>query len=112
MVPYLEKVDQSNDSCSVTVTELNGVLKQTLCCVNCEEDDVSSWLDCDADDAGFQQMSDVKIIVKDDEEVDLLGSYVPSIRPFWDGHRNFKQRSDDEDDTCYRHPPLQTSAPC
>ncbi|GBN39285.1 hypothetical protein AVEN_274667-1 [Araneus ventricosus] len=31
-------------------------------CGNCEQDDVSSWLDCDADDAGFQLMSDDEII--------------------------------------------------
>ncbi|GBO00549.1 hypothetical protein AVEN_22822-1, partial [Araneus ventricosus] len=64
MLPYLENVDQSNDSCSVTVTELNGLLKQTPYCGNCKENDVSSWLDCDADDAGFQLMSDDKIIAK------------------------------------------------
>ncbi|GBN68321.1 hypothetical protein AVEN_219960-1 [Araneus ventricosus] len=33
-------------------------------CGNCEEDDVSSWLDCDADDAGFQLMSDDEIIAQ------------------------------------------------
>ncbi|GBN50827.1 hypothetical protein AVEN_78400-1 [Araneus ventricosus] len=55
---------QSNDSGSVTVTELNGLLKQIPGCGNCEEDDVSSWLDCDADDAGFQLMSDDEIIAQ------------------------------------------------
>ncbi|GBO23718.1 hypothetical protein AVEN_229560-1 [Araneus ventricosus] len=29
-----------------------------------KEDDVSSWLDCDADDAGFQLMSDDEIIAQ------------------------------------------------
>ncbi|GBM95956.1 hypothetical protein AVEN_173979-1 [Araneus ventricosus] len=33
-------------------------------CGSCEEDDVSSWLDCDADDAGFQLMSDDEIIAQ------------------------------------------------
>ncbi|GBL86841.1 hypothetical protein AVEN_96067-1 [Araneus ventricosus] len=33
-------------------------------CGNCEEDNVSSWLDCDADDAGFQLMSDDEIIAQ------------------------------------------------
>ncbi|GBN22531.1 hypothetical protein AVEN_110580-1 [Araneus ventricosus] len=51
LAPYLKNVDQSNDSGSVTVTELNGLLKQIPGCGNCEEDDVSSCLDCDADDA-------------------------------------------------------------
>ncbi|GBO13133.1 hypothetical protein AVEN_155592-1 [Araneus ventricosus] len=62
--PYLENVNQSNDSGSVTVNELNGLLKQIPGCGNCEEDDVSSWLDCDADDAGFQLMSDNEIIAQ------------------------------------------------
>ncbi|GBM75743.1 hypothetical protein AVEN_62815-1 [Araneus ventricosus] len=62
--PYLEKGDQSNDSGSVTVTELYGLLKQIPRCGNCEEDDVSSRLDCDADDALFQMMSDDEIIAK------------------------------------------------
>ncbi|GBM45748.1 hypothetical protein AVEN_242791-1 [Araneus ventricosus] len=61
---YLENVDQSNDSGSITVTELNGLLKQIPGCGNCEEDDVSSWLDYDADDAGFQLMSDDEIIAQ------------------------------------------------
>ncbi|GBN62539.1 hypothetical protein AVEN_91118-1 [Araneus ventricosus] len=64
LAPYLENVDQSKDSGSVTVTELNGLLKQIPGCGNCEEDDVSSWLDCDADDAGFQLMSDDEIIAQ------------------------------------------------
>ncbi|GBN02629.1 hypothetical protein AVEN_235074-1 [Araneus ventricosus] len=34
----LENVDQSNDSGSVTVTELNGLLKQIPGCVNCKEE--------------------------------------------------------------------------
>ncbi|GBM78026.1 hypothetical protein AVEN_13039-1 [Araneus ventricosus] len=34
-------------------------------CGNCEEDDVSSWLDCDADDEGFQLMSDDEIIYRE-----------------------------------------------
>ncbi|GBN77750.1 hypothetical protein AVEN_153662-1 [Araneus ventricosus] len=34
------------------------------CCGNCEEDDVSSWLDCDAVYAGFQLMSDDEIIAQ------------------------------------------------
>ncbi|GBM76133.1 hypothetical protein AVEN_272979-1 [Araneus ventricosus] len=55
--PYFENVDQSNDSGSVTVTELNELLKQISDSGNCEEDDVSTWLDYDADDAGFQLMS-------------------------------------------------------
>ncbi|GBO00082.1 Jerky -like [Araneus ventricosus] len=62
--PYVENVDQSNDCDSVTVTELNGLLKQIPGCGNCEEDDVSSWLDCDADDSGFQLMSDDEMIVQ------------------------------------------------
>ncbi|GBM42750.1 hypothetical protein AVEN_81576-1 [Araneus ventricosus] len=62
VAPYLENVDQSNDSDSVTVTELNGLLKQIPSSGNCEKDDVSSWLDCDAEDAGFQLMSDGEII--------------------------------------------------
>ncbi|GBM57437.1 hypothetical protein AVEN_24210-1 [Araneus ventricosus] len=33
-------------------------------CGNCEENDLTSWLDCDADDAGFQLMSDVEIIAQ------------------------------------------------
>ncbi|GBN08650.1 hypothetical protein AVEN_20925-1 [Araneus ventricosus] len=52
LAPYLENVDQSNDSGSVTVTELNGLLKQISGCGNREEDHVSSWLDCDTGDAG------------------------------------------------------------
>ncbi|GBO30079.1 hypothetical protein AVEN_3111-1, partial [Araneus ventricosus] len=64
LAPYLENVDQSNDSDSFPVTELNGLLKQIPGSRNCEEDDVSSWLDCDADDAGFQLMSDDEIIVQ------------------------------------------------
>ncbi|GBO24883.1 hypothetical protein AVEN_237880-1 [Araneus ventricosus] len=32
--------------------------------VPAHEDDISSWLDCDADDAGFQPMSDGEIIVQ------------------------------------------------
>ncbi|GBM31625.1 hypothetical protein AVEN_50413-1 [Araneus ventricosus] len=62
--PYLENVNQSNDSGSSTVTELNGLLKQIPGCGNSEEDDISSWLDCDADDAGFQLMSDDEIIAQ------------------------------------------------
>ncbi|GBL97044.1 hypothetical protein AVEN_178613-1, partial [Araneus ventricosus] len=62
LAPYLENVDQSNDSGSVTVTELNRLLKEIAGCGKCEEDDFSSWLDCDADDAGFQLMSDDEII--------------------------------------------------
>ncbi|GBN40773.1 Jerky -like [Araneus ventricosus] len=42
LVPYLKNVDQSNDSGSVTVTELNRLLKQIQGCGNSEEDDVSS----------------------------------------------------------------------
>ncbi|GBL78703.1 Jerky -like [Araneus ventricosus] len=61
LAPYLENVDQSNDSGSVTVTELNGLLKQISGCGNCEEDDVTSWLDCDS---GFQLMSDDEIIAQ------------------------------------------------
>ncbi|GBM07000.1 hypothetical protein AVEN_63450-1 [Araneus ventricosus] len=34
------------------------------CCGNCEDDDVSSWLDCDADDTGFQLTSDDEIIAQ------------------------------------------------
>ncbi|GBM01860.1 hypothetical protein AVEN_218980-1 [Araneus ventricosus] len=64
LAPYLENVDQSNDSGSVTVTELNVLLNQIPGCGNCEEEDVSSWLDCDADDAGFQLMSDDEIIAQ------------------------------------------------
>ncbi|GBM06802.1 Jerky -like [Araneus ventricosus] len=64
LAPYLESVDQSNDSVSVTVTELNGLLKQIPGCGNCEDDDVSSWLDCDADDTGFQLTSDDEIIAQ------------------------------------------------
>ncbi|GBM09716.1 Jerky -like [Araneus ventricosus] len=63
LVPYLENVDQSNDSVSVTVTELNGLLKQIPGSRNCEKD-VSSWLDCDNDDAGFQLISDDEIIAQ------------------------------------------------
>ncbi|GBO18815.1 hypothetical protein AVEN_171554-1 [Araneus ventricosus] len=48
----------------MTVTELNGLLKQIPGSGNCEEDDVSSWLDCAADDAGFQLMSDDEIIAQ------------------------------------------------
>ncbi|GBL76186.1 Jerky [Araneus ventricosus] len=33
-------------------------------CGNCEEDEVSSWLDCDADDAGFRLMCDDEIIAQ------------------------------------------------
>ncbi|GBM70374.1 hypothetical protein AVEN_110448-1 [Araneus ventricosus] len=62
LVPYLENVDQSNDSGSVTVTEVNGLLKQIPGCGNCEEDDFSSWLDYDADDVEFQLMNDYEII--------------------------------------------------
>ncbi|GBM85990.1 hypothetical protein AVEN_73880-1 [Araneus ventricosus] len=62
LAPYLKNVDQSNDSGSVTVTELNGLLKQIPVCGNCAEHDVSSWLDCDADDEGFPMMSDDEII--------------------------------------------------
>ncbi|GBM66214.1 hypothetical protein AVEN_27903-1 [Araneus ventricosus] len=57
LAPCFENVDQSNDSGSVTVTEVNGLLKQISNCGNCEEDDISTWLDYDADDAGFQLMS-------------------------------------------------------
>ncbi|GBL88537.1 hypothetical protein AVEN_159119-1 [Araneus ventricosus] len=64
LAPYLENVDQSNDSGSATVTELNGLLKQIPGCGNYEEDDISSWLDCEADDAGFQMMSDDEIIAQ------------------------------------------------
>ncbi|GBN66287.1 hypothetical protein AVEN_33833-1 [Araneus ventricosus] len=71
LAPYLENVDQSNDSDSVNVTELNGLLKQIPGCGNCEEDDVSSWLDCDADDEGFQLMSDDKIIPKYENPIAL-----------------------------------------
>ncbi|GBL95272.1 hypothetical protein AVEN_37727-1 [Araneus ventricosus] len=49
---------------SLIVTELNGFLKQIPGCGNCEEDDLSSWLDCEADDAGFQLMSDDEIIAQ------------------------------------------------
>ncbi|GBM32703.1 hypothetical protein AVEN_223480-1 [Araneus ventricosus] len=63
-MPCLENVDQSNDSGSVTVTELNGLLKQIPGCGNCEEDDVSSWLDCDTDDTRFQLMSDDEILAQ------------------------------------------------
>ncbi|GBL75630.1 hypothetical protein AVEN_12320-1 [Araneus ventricosus] len=49
----------------VTVTAINGLLKQIPGCENCEEDDVSSWLDCDADDSGFQLMSDDEIIAQE-----------------------------------------------
>ncbi|GBO42042.1 hypothetical protein AVEN_222611-1, partial [Araneus ventricosus] len=66
---YLENVDQSNDSGSITVTELNERLKQIPGCVNCEEYDVSSWLDCDANDAGFQLMSDDDISESDEDDV-------------------------------------------
>ncbi|GBL83341.1 hypothetical protein AVEN_110655-1 [Araneus ventricosus] len=45
---------------SVTVTELNGILQQIPGCGNCEEDHI----DCDADGAGFQLMSDDEIIAK------------------------------------------------
>ncbi|GBN47367.1 hypothetical protein AVEN_272617-1 [Araneus ventricosus] len=65
LAPYLENVDQSNDSSSVTVTELNGLLKQIPGCGNCEEDEVSSWLDFDADDEGFQLMCDDEIIAQE-----------------------------------------------
>ncbi|GBM97467.1 hypothetical protein AVEN_176926-1 [Araneus ventricosus] len=51
LAPYLENVDQSHESGSATVIELNGLLKRIPGCGNCEEDDVSSWLDCDANDA-------------------------------------------------------------
>ncbi|GBM31245.1 hypothetical protein AVEN_223443-1 [Araneus ventricosus] len=64
LVPYLENVDQTNDSGSITLTELNGLLKQIPGCGIPEEDDVNSWLDCDADDAGFQLMSDDEIIAQ------------------------------------------------
>ncbi|GBN10214.1 hypothetical protein AVEN_173089-1 [Araneus ventricosus] len=64
LAPYLKNVDQSNDSGSVTVTELNGLLKQIPVCGKCAEDDVSSWLDCDDDDAGFSMMSDDEIITQ------------------------------------------------
>ncbi|GBO07042.1 hypothetical protein AVEN_63586-1 [Araneus ventricosus] len=64
LAPALENVDQSNDVGSVTVTELNGLLKQIPSCGNCEEDDVSLWLDFDADDAGFQLMSDDEVIAQ------------------------------------------------
>ncbi|GBO24040.1 hypothetical protein AVEN_11101-1 [Araneus ventricosus] len=64
LAPYLETVDQSNDSGSVTVTELNVLLKQIPGCRSCEEDDVSSWLECDADDAGFQLLNDDEIIAQ------------------------------------------------
>ncbi|GBM21734.1 hypothetical protein AVEN_118268-1 [Araneus ventricosus] len=64
LAPYLENGDPSNDGGSVTETELNGLLEQISGCGNCEEEDVSSWLDCDSDDAGFQLMSDDDIIVQ------------------------------------------------
>ncbi|GBM17903.1 Jerky -like [Araneus ventricosus] len=48
----------------VAVAELNILLKQIPGYGNCEQDDVSSWLDCDADDAGFQLMSDDEIIAQ------------------------------------------------
>ncbi|GBM47298.1 hypothetical protein AVEN_172241-1 [Araneus ventricosus] len=64
VAPYLENVDQSNDSGSVTLTELNGLSKEIPGCGNCEEVDISPWLDCDADDAGFQLMSDDEIIAQ------------------------------------------------
>ncbi|GBM02167.1 hypothetical protein AVEN_190590-1 [Araneus ventricosus] len=65
LAPYLENVDQSNDSGSIAVTELNGLLQQFLGCGNCKEDDISLWLNCDAfDDAGFQLMSDDEIIAQ------------------------------------------------
>ncbi|GBM00043.1 hypothetical protein AVEN_77630-1 [Araneus ventricosus] len=64
LVPYLETVDQSNDSGSVTVTELNELLKQIPDCRNCEKDDFSSCLECDADDAGLQLLSDDEIIAQ------------------------------------------------
>ncbi|GBN97413.1 hypothetical protein AVEN_103581-1, partial [Araneus ventricosus] len=54
---------------SVTVTELNGLLKQIPVCGNSAEDDVSSWLDCDADDAVFSMMSDDDNIESDEDEV-------------------------------------------
>ncbi|GBN31521.1 hypothetical protein AVEN_53752-1 [Araneus ventricosus] len=60
----LENVDDSSDSGPVTVTKLNGILKQIPGCGNCEENDVSSWLDCDADDVRFQLMSDDEIIAQ------------------------------------------------
>ncbi|GBM04083.1 Jerky -like [Araneus ventricosus] len=58
LAPCLENVDQSNDMGSVTVTELNGLMKQIPGYGNCGEDDVSSWLDCDVDDTGFKLMGD------------------------------------------------------
>ncbi|GBL83051.1 hypothetical protein AVEN_165284-1 [Araneus ventricosus] len=61
LAPCLQNVDQSNDSGSVTVTKLNGLLIQIPGCGNCEEDDVSWWLHCDVDHAGFQLMSDDEI---------------------------------------------------
>ncbi|GBN40244.1 hypothetical protein AVEN_72319-1 [Araneus ventricosus] len=49
LAPILENVEQSNDRGSVTVAELNGLLKEIPGSGNCEEDEVISWLDCDAD---------------------------------------------------------------
>ncbi|GBL88183.1 hypothetical protein AVEN_117775-1 [Araneus ventricosus] len=54
----------NNDSGFVTVTELNELLEQFPGRGKCEEDDVSSWLDWDADNAGFQLMSDDEIIAQ------------------------------------------------
>ncbi|GBO09966.1 Jerky -like [Araneus ventricosus] len=64
LAPYLENVDESNDSGSVTVTELNGLSKKFPGCGNCEGDYISSWLNCDADDVGFQLMRDDEIIAQ------------------------------------------------
>ncbi|GBM56338.1 hypothetical protein AVEN_60319-1 [Araneus ventricosus] len=61
LATYLENVDQSNDSGSVNVTELDGLLKIPGN-GNYEEDEVRSWLDCDADDSVFQLMSADEII--------------------------------------------------
>lgn len=60
---YFENVDQSNESGSVTMAELNVLLKQ-LYVVEITEDAVSSQLDGYADDAEFQLMSDDIIIVQ------------------------------------------------
>ncbi|GBM02642.1 hypothetical protein AVEN_258945-1 [Araneus ventricosus] len=71
LAPCLENVDQSNDSGSVTVTELNGLLKQIPGCGNCEEDDISSWLDCDVDDADFSRRAMTKSSPKYENPIEM-----------------------------------------
>ncbi|GBN07841.1 hypothetical protein AVEN_191550-1 [Araneus ventricosus] len=50
--------------CIATLTSRYFDTSRCFGCGNCEEDDVSSWLYCDADDAGFQLMNDGEIIAE------------------------------------------------